>query len=146
MIDRFLIVTFLVATYSLSTGTLAQTVYKCGNNYSQAPCPGGSPVDTADARSSEQKNRADSANKQSAKTADAMEKSRLAQDSRNLAGNRAGATIIAAPAPMPDAAPEQPKVIGKKKKGKPEFFTAQEPGAKKPKKTKKNTTSKTAEK
>ena len=144
MIERFLIAAFLIASYAVSTGTLAQTVYKCGNNYSQTPCPGGTAVDAGDARSSAQKKQADSANSQNAKAADAMEKSRLAQDSRNLAANRAGATIIAAPAPVPDAAPEQPKVIGKKKKGKPEFFTAQEPGAKKLKKTKKTTSKATA--
>ena len=41
------------------TGASGQTVYKCGNGYSQAPCPGGTPVQASDSRTPQDKAQAD---------------------------------------------------------------------------------------
>lgn len=60
--------------------TAAQTVYRCGNSYSQQPCPGASAIDTSDSRTPEQR-AAHAANvKQEKRAADALEKSRLQEE------------------------------------------------------------------
>jgi hypothetical protein len=40
---------------SLSLGATAQPVYRCGNEYSQTPCPQGRVVDAADPRTAKQR-------------------------------------------------------------------------------------------
>jgi hypothetical protein len=82
-----LIAMFIIATCALSTGARAQKVYKCGNAYSQTPCPGGDLIDPADPRTSDQKNQTDLAIGRDARLADAMEKARLAQEKKDLAAN-----------------------------------------------------------
>ena len=117
----------LMVACTLSVAAIAQKTYKCGNTYSQLPCPDGVVVNTDDQRTSAQKMQADLATRRDAKAADAMEKARLSQEKRDLAAN------------MPPSKTSQPaaskktvaKQITKKKKKAPEYFTAQVPGAKK---------------
>ena len=66
------------AFFSVPAG--AQTTYKCGNSYSQQPCPGGTVVDTADPRTSAQKTQAEQATQRDAKLASELEKSRLQKE------------------------------------------------------------------
>ena len=128
---------------SISTGTSAQNVYKCGNVYSATPCPGGVAIDTQDIRSGAQKAQSESATSKTAKVGDAMEKSRLMQEKSDaktrLDSLGAGATVISAQNPAQDASSLPAKSDVKKKKNSPEVFTAQAPGEKKQKvkKTKK---------
>ena len=108
----------------------AQTMYRCGSSYSQLPCQGGSevagfaprpPADVAQARAAAQAD---------AKRADAMEKTRLAQEK-----NAPKALVMGPKEPAP--APAKPVAHAKQKekgKGKPEEFTAVQPGTGKPKK------------
>ncbi len=114
----------------------AQTVYRCGNSYSQQPCAGGSAVETQDARSATQRAQTSQAAQRDAKAAGVMEKERLKDEARP-----AQATI---PAPKePELAPEDGKVSSPAKAKKPALFTAvspRKPGdthAKKKKKMKK---------
>jgi hypothetical protein len=58
----------------------AQTVYRCGNSYSQQPCPGAAPVAAADPRTPAEAARSGSVAAADAKRADAMEKARIAQE------------------------------------------------------------------
>lgn len=78
---------FLIAVHALSTGATAQNTYKCGNTYSQAPCPGGVVIDVADTRSASQKKQADMIIARDAQTADTMEAARLKQEKIDLAAN-----------------------------------------------------------
>ena len=130
---------FLIAACALSTGAAAQNIYKCGNSYSQEPCPGGAIIDVTDRRSSDQKKQTDMAASSDAKTADRMEKSRLQQEK----ADRGAQKPLAAPKKnAPASRSASPKVKTKKKV--PENFTAQVPGEKK-KTTAKKTASKSAQ-
>ena len=55
---KLTIVLLLAASGCLAAAAQAQAVYRCGDSYSQQPCPGGKPVQVEDARSADQ--RADS--------------------------------------------------------------------------------------
>ena len=89
----------LVATAAISTGIFAQTIYKCGDSYSQLPCPGAVLVDAVDARTSDQKRQADLATGRIARTADAMEKARIKQAQTDLAANTPPAKTVSADKP-----------------------------------------------
>jgi hypothetical protein len=118
----------LVAIALTALGCLpaaAQGVYRCGDSYSQQPCPGGSQVQADPVPSATERTRAREAAQRDAKTADAMEKARLKEEAKP------------APAYIPPAksevaaTPEQPNATKPKK---PQYFTAVTPGQKKTKK------------
>ena len=133
MRNRFLRTIIFIAIGSISTWASAQNAYRCGNTYSQTPCPNGKTIDVTDSRSADQKKQTDAATASTAKAGDAMEKSRLAQEKRDLAANQARPVVIA-PAAVP-APPAQPVTYAKKKKKKPSpYFTAQAPRENKEKK------------
>ena len=124
------IATFLIATNIITTGVWGQNIYKCGNTYSQQPCPGGTLVDASDARTSEQKKAADLASQRNAKAADALEQARLKKEKTEqqaLTASKKPAKAASAAAPMPaDSVP--PKTAAKKSKAKAEGdFKAQVP-------------------
>ena len=124
------IATFLIATNLITTGVWGQNIYKCGNTYSQQPCPGGTLVDASDARTSEQKKASDLASQRNAKAADALEQARLKKEKTEqqaLTGSKKPAKAASAAAPMPaDSVP--PKTAAKKSKAKAEGdFKAQVP-------------------
>ena len=134
MRNLFLNAVILIATTALSTWANAQNAYRCGNTYSQTPCPNAVPVDVNDSRTSAQKKQTDAATAGSTKAGDAMEKSRLAQEKRDLAANR-GPTVLIAPATVQPTAPATPgKAHAKRKKNTSQYFTAQAPREKKEKK------------
>lgn len=58
----------------------AETVYRCGNSYSQTPCPGGSTVDAADKRTPEQRKAHEASVKQEKRAGDSLEKTRLKEE------------------------------------------------------------------
>ena len=118
----------LIAACTLSTVAVAQKTYKCADTYSQLPCPGAIVVNTTDQRSSAQKAQTDLAASRAAKTADVMEKTRLAQEKKDLATNTP-ALKTARPVDLQKTDTQQIKK--KKKKKEAEYFTAQVPGAKK---------------
>lgn len=122
---------FLIATIALSTGAMAQNVYKCGDAYSQTPCPGGATVDAADQRTSVQKTQADLATRLDARAADAMEKARLQQEKTDVAAN----TPTVKPDVTGTATDAGTTHAKKKKKRTPDYFTAEVPGKKKKKQT-----------
>ena len=99
----------LVAACALSMGAAAQNVYKCGQTYSQTPCPDGVPVNVDDGRSAAQKAQSQAVARQDAKTADAMRKERLAQEKRDLAANQPKPMASAATGSKPAASKPNPK-------------------------------------
>ena len=115
------------AALALATaGAGAQQVYRCGSSYSQQPCPGGSAVEAGDPRTAQDAAQSRAAAQSDAKRADAMEKTRLAQE------KAAPKAVVMGPK---EAASAPAKTVEKKKaKGKePEHFTAAVPGSAKKK-------------
>lgn len=115
----------LIAASAISTGAMAQKIYKCGSSYSQIPCPDGVALQAGDARSTAQKAAADKTTREQATQAKLLEKTRLKDDAEAVAANK--------PAKA-EAKPVKKKAAAtKKKKSKePEYFTAK--GAAEPKK------------
>ena len=104
----------LMLTACLVAGSAAaQTVYKCGNTYSQLPCPDAAVIN-ADPRSGAQKAQADQATARDARIASAMEKARLQQEKADLAAN----TPPARPAIENSASKPRPGAMKKSKKDK----------------------------
>ena len=81
-------VLFLVAGIALSWQVQAQTIYRCGNTYSQVRCPGAVPMDLSDARQPEQKKQTEAAAITDTRLANTMAQERLAEEQRLLAGNQ----------------------------------------------------------
>lgn len=134
MRNRLLFTIIVIATSSIPTWAIAQNAYRCGNTYSQTPCPNGKTLDVTDSRTAEQKKQTDTATANSVKAGDALEKARLAQEKRDLAANKAR-PVVAAPLAAPKAAAEaQPRTHAKRKKKTSPYFTAQAPREKKEKK------------
>ncbi|MBE0473454.1 hypothetical protein [Rhodoferax sp.] len=100
----------MIAGVALTWPAQAQTIYRCGNAYSQLPCPGAVPLELNDARLPEQKLQTDAAAITDARLANAMAQQRLAEEQRQLANNQ----------PVPQGAASAPakplaKAVGTKK-------------------------------
>ena len=121
---------FMTAALALASGALAQPVYKCGDHYSQLPCPGGALIDTSDPRSAAQKAQTDLATVRDARSADTMEQARLQQEQADLAAN----TPKAKP-PSADRASNNGTPQVKKKEKAPDSFTVRSVVEKKKKPT-----------
>lgn len=70
----------LLVPLLVSASLQAQTVYRCGNSYSQQPCPGGIPVDASDRRTPEQRKAHEASVQHERRTADGLEKTRLKEE------------------------------------------------------------------
>ena len=125
----------LIATCSFLTRADAQNAYRCGNSYSQTPCPGGVPVDADDSRSKAQKAQSESAIKRDVRTADSMEKTRLQQEEAWRRSARKSTDKTADKTASTQAAPGKATHSTKKKARESEYFTAAAPGDKKKKKS-----------
>lgn len=126
-----------IAACALSTGASAQTTYRCGNSYSQQPCPGGVVLDPRDRRDSSQKVQSDTATLRDARAAEALQAERLAQEQKDL---RANTPHSPAAKVVPTQAPgvsERPLLRPHKNKRQPAYFTAQVPGENKKQKPRK---------
>jgi hypothetical protein len=112
----------------------AQTVYRCGSNYSQQPCPGAMAIEAAPVPLPADRAQAAKVAAADAKLADAMEKARLAREK-----NAPKAVIPPAPPAPVEERKEHAKGKNKGKGDKLEQFSAVSPappGEKKPKKKK----------
>lgn len=121
----------LIAVCALSTGASAQNTYKCGNSYSQLPCPGGVILDPRDGRDSSQKIQADMATLRDTRVADALEAQRLQQAQKDLRANTPRRLPAEAAAPSQQGRTDTQASRPLKKKRQPAYFTAQVPGEKK---------------
>jgi len=138
---------FLIAICAIATRADAEEVYRCGNSYSQKPCPDGVRVDVQDARTAEQKAESDKAIRRESSAANAMEKTRQQEEAQLHAANAKAAapskdkkkagmpTAADTPAGSTDADHQtaKPHKAPAKKKKEPEYFTASGPKAEKPK-------------
>ena len=139
MPDKTLILAAALALASPWSG--AQTVWRCGNSYSQQPCPGAAPVAAADPRTPAEAARSGSVASADAKRADTMEKARIAQEK-----NAPKAGVIG-PSPAASHAHAQARDGSPKHSGKADPFTAKTPAQPgEPNKTKGKTAKKPKEK
>ncbi|MDD3936820.1 hypothetical protein [Rhodoferax sp.] len=125
-------VALMLAGATLVLGVQAQTIYRCGNFYSQVPCPGAAPLQLNDPRQPEQKQQTDAASEQTARLAQTMAQTRTAEEKRLLASQQPiTATTPEKPEPgTPDPAILTPKRLQPKHK-KPAAFIAEVPGSEK---------------
>jgi len=79
-------------------------VYRCGNEYSRQPCPGGRIVEATDPRSAAQRAEARRIAAEDRRRAAAMERDRLAQEKRIKPAKAAGIR----PLPAPEDAASKP--------------------------------------
>ena len=126
----------MLAGAALALGAQAQTIYRCGNVYSQVPCPGAAPLQLNDPRQPEQKRQTDAASEQAARLAQTMAQTRIAEEKRLLAGHQS----------VPSTRPKKPVAStvstgsittltpkrGQPKHKKPDAFIAEVPGSDKP--------------
>jgi hypothetical protein len=129
-VNKVLTITILfIAACAISTGATGQKVFRCGNSYSQTPCPDAMEVNTEDLRSKAQKLQSDKAIARDVSTANTLEKTRLKGEAQTLA-NRASESKTSSKKPRKSTAvTSEPKK--KAKKNAPEFFTAAAPPAQK---------------
>lgn len=126
-----LVTIIFIANILISTAAIAEKSYKCGNTYSQTACADGIVINTADPRTSAQKNQTDLAISRDIQTADAMEKARLLQEKTTVSANKIPAQVaVKAEKPTPHTSSKAKK----KKKTESAYFTAQTPTEKKVKK------------
>lgn len=119
-----------------SFATPAQTVYRCGNSYSQTACAGAVAVAVDDSRSPAQKAQTDAATVQARQLASQMERERLASEQtarsaqrrQNAAKGQDRAKVAAKVKLQADASatnkPSRASEKTTKKNKDPEFFTA----------------------
>jgi hypothetical protein len=137
---RNLSIAILCLAASGCIGAAAQTIYRCGDSYSQQPCVGGSQVQAADPRSAGQRSQAGAGARGDAKTVDAMEKARLKEEAKP-------AQAYIPPGKPTAAVEEDSRAAQAEKARKPAVFTATSPGKTAPKAAKKKATkAKTAKK
>lgn len=128
---------FMVTGMVFSVGLQAQSVYRCGNTYSQTPCPGAEPLELKDSRQPEQKQQTDAAAGQAARLAQSMEQARLTEEKRLLAGQQAlpsaqqGKSAAGTVSTGGVTTTLTPKRAQPKHK-KPDAFIAEVPGSEKP--------------
>jgi hypothetical protein len=101
----------------------AQDIYRCGDSYSQRPCPGGTVVEAQDERSAVQRSQTSLAAQRDARIADAMEKSRLKEEAKPVS-----AAFIPVRRQAPENAGTPAAARQAKKPGKAEHFNAVAPG------------------
>jgi hypothetical protein len=118
----------LVVLSVSSSGAGAQQIYRCGDSYSQTPCPDGVVIDATDGRTKAQKTQTDLATERAERTAVAMEKARLQQGKATVAH----APKVKAKASAPASKNRNSQA---KKKKESEYFTVQIPGKKAAKKS-----------
>ena len=115
------------------TAALGQTIYRCGDSYSQTPCPGAVSLQVDDSRSAAQKAHADAATIATHRAATTLERERLAQERASEVNKKrkspeSGGT---------DAADTPARKAAKKTKPAPPYFTAGVPAEKSRDKVKK---------
>lgn len=114
----------LTALCALLVGAQAQEAYRCGNTYSQKPCPGGVAVNTDDSRTKEQKAAADATTKRDLRMADSMEKTRLQQEEAQRKAALKSTQKSSTKSSAKEKPSDKPTHSSKKKSKPPEYFTA----------------------
>lgn len=128
---RCLLTSVLIATSALTTVASADDIYKCGNTYSQSPCPGAKLLSIDDSRDPQQKKLKDEVTRRDAELANDMEKARLANEAA-LAAQRTPPVQSAGPSRRVKVVSTEPTLVYARKPRlnrphKPKAFTAEVP-------------------
>lgn len=114
----------LIASCAICTSAGGQNVYKCGNSYSQLPCPDGQSIKVDDSRTAEQKAAADRTLAHDVARANAMETSRLKAEADATARLHTDSTHGKTKAPPNDGKTGKDHKKSARKNKEPAFFTA----------------------
>jgi hypothetical protein len=125
---------FLIAGSACISGLQAQTVYKCGNTYSQVACPDAKTVQVDDKRDTQQKQQADAVTQREAELAKSLEKERLTLEKSTQRVTKPKRKASSTAAPKKDAKEDKTltKITPKRphsKAAKPDGFVAQVPAS-----------------
>jgi hypothetical protein len=112
---RTIAVAVLLIGCTCQAAAIAQTVYRCGNAYSAAPCPQAKAIDADDARTGAQRDEALRLAAEERRRGDDMERSRL----RREAEIRPALASALSSAPKPAATAAAEKKAPKHRKAKP---------------------------
>lgn len=110
-----------------ATVASAQQVWRCGNSYSQQPCPGGTPLDVTDPHRPADAARVARATKSDQQRADALEKARLEQERKAPRAQVMGAPQAAATPPQSTKKADKKQDKKKPAPKEPAHFTAVAP-------------------
>jgi len=128
---KLFLASLLLALTCLPALAQAQKIYRCGNSYSQVPCPGGSTVEADDSRTAAQRKQHETSVQNERRTADAMEKDRLKQEAAAArAAQQAEKAASAKPAAQKPASVQKKHPPSKDKL--PAYAAPRTAGAKKP--------------
>lgn len=109
---RRLVTASLLALFAAAAP--AQIIYRCGDSYSQTPCPGGRILESSDPRTAAQRVEARRAAAKDRQLAAKLEKERLAREAAAASSPASG--FDTAPKPVAAASePVKPKAKGKAK-------------------------------
>src|SRR5215208_565266 len=114
---KLMIAVLCLAAIGWIAPAAAQSIYRCGNSYSQQPCPGGTLVPADDSRSASQRSQTSLASERDAKAADAMEKARLKEEAKP-------AQVLTPPAKLEEVPQEDRRTVVEGAAKKPAYFTA----------------------
>lgn len=124
---------FFIAFNALMTATNAQTVFKCGESYSQSPCPDGKALKVDDTRDPTQKAQTDEATRRNTHLANTLQKERVSQERSAMVHTR-NMVKTEKPVPQNSGPVVVHKITPKRVKSKnktPDAFVAQVPGSEK---------------
>jgi len=114
----------------LAVAASAQTVYRCGNSYSQQPCPGGNAIDASDRRTPAQRKAAEDGAKHERRTADTLEKQRVKEEESVARAaqqvEKAEQAAAAKRAAQKAAEEKEKKVTRTGRRQEPRYFTARD--------------------
>ncbi|KWT74634.1 MULTISPECIES: hypothetical protein [unclassified Variovorax] len=113
------------ALWASSAASAGTSAWRCGNTYSDQPCPGGKPLALGDIPDARQKREADTSTREARAAGDRLERERLRQE-KAQAGRHATLIDSRPPAPKADAGGAKKKKKGKKE---PDYFSAHDPVA-----------------
>jgi hypothetical protein len=93
----------ILAALVAASGTAgAQQIWRCGNSYSQQPCPGGRAIESVEPAQPADAARAEASARRDAERADAMERARLEQE------RRAQRYVVVEPSPAASQSKKHP--------------------------------------
>ena len=118
----------------VSAGSQAQTIYRCGNEYTRIPCPQGQVVEATDPRTGAQRAEAVRVAAEDHRRAAEMRRERLADQAAlkpaSAASLSAAPALAARPAPTPERHPlKKKRNVSKPASSTP--FTAADPASRK---------------
>lgn len=128
---RFARPCLLAITACVALGAQANTIWRCGDRYSDVPCEGGRTVETSPQVSADQARRAQETTRSNLQTADMLQRQRLREEGRGQLPVQAvpPMTIPGPQAAADDVLDDRRRRQPESRTGrKPEMFTATVPG------------------